>query len=288
MYKYSFTSVDMADKHKASADLHQTQVTTGMNSSDNPMMAILIRLESKVDNMRRDILTELDTRLKKIQDDIFLEIAGLRARIEEIELKITEPNNSRPDKQQFDPERSVIIFGLHETVSEDITNKISSLIKNGLKLPDVVPLASKRLQSRNDKPGAVKVEFKDLDDKVKALRAKQKLKEQRLYRNVYIRSSKSHMERLHEINMRMLLDEVSDSSKFGFTGSGKMYKKTPEQIAKTEDRKRTRSQISSTSSVPGTTPKPAKQSRSFSQVLSENIDQETVESEDPLSHENNS
>ena len=249
-------------------DPNKSKVGTG--SDNDSMMAILVRLESKVDNMKRDILAEIDRKITKMSDDIFLEIAGLRARIEAIE----KSNNTAPNTPPFHPDETVIIFGLAESVDENIEAKIDNLILNGLKLTNTNPVACKRLVSRNDKPGACKVQFKDTDEKIKVLRAKQKLKEHRGYKQVYIRSSKSHIERLHELNMRMLLDEFSDSEKFGFTGSGRMFKKSPEQIASQESRKRTRSQLSSSSSTPTPT---AKAHRMDSQVLTE-----STEPENPL------
>ena len=127
-----------------------------------------------------------------------MEIAGLRSRIEAIELSNNNntaylsglesriakcennSNNSTPSststEPSFDPDRSIIIFGLPESVSENNDAKVDNLLKNGCKLPTIEPKATKRLVPRTDKPGAVKVEFNTTQGKIKTLCAKMNLK----------------------------------------------------------------------------------------------------------------
>ncbi len=64
------------------------------------------------------------------------------------------------------------------------------------------------MRQRGDTPAAVKVEWSSREDKVSTLRLKQKLKEQSDYKNVFLKSAKSHAERLIEINFKTMLREM--------------------------------------------------------------------------------
>ena len=63
-----------------------------------------------------------------------------------------------------------------------------------------------RLESRiENKPGLVKISFNNRAEKVNVLRRKSILRDSSTYKEVHIKSSKSHAERLIELNSRMLL-----------------------------------------------------------------------------------
>ena len=66
------------------------------------------------------------------------------------------------------------------------------------------------------------MEYHSVGDKVEVLRAKKVLKNKRQYENLYIRSAKSHEERVMELNFKKLMDHLEVSDYFRFSGSGRL------------------------------------------------------------------
>lgn len=77
-----------------------------------------------------------------------------------------------------------------------------------------------------NKPGLVKISFARVDQKIRVLRAKRKLGEISDYRSVFLRSSKSHTERLIELNARTILNEMPNGKDFRITANSRIVKKT--------------------------------------------------------------
>lgn len=85
-----------------------------------------------------------------------------------------------------------------------------------------------RLRSRRiGRPGLVKISFSNLEEKKQVLREKRKLKEKDQYKTVFLRGSKSHTERILELNARTLLREMPNGNQFRITSNGRIVKKTP-------------------------------------------------------------
>ena len=84
-----------------------------------------------------------------------------------------------------------------------------------------------RLPSRiPNKPGYVKVSFRTCDEKVLVLRNKMVLKDIDDYSNVFIKSSKSHAERLIELNARAILRELPQGRNFRIDANGRIRQRT--------------------------------------------------------------
>ncbi len=94
--------------------------------------------------------------------------------------------------------------------SENPQRVAEDLIRQGLDIVDIPVVRAKRLDSRQaGKPGIMKIEVKTLDQKIKLLKNKRSLNyPQNKYKNVYIHSSKRHVERLLELNTYTLLQEI--------------------------------------------------------------------------------
>ena len=84
----------------------------------------------------------------------------------------------------------------------------------------------KRLQSYNTKPGLVKCEVSSVEEKINILRNKRNLQD--AAPNVYMRSSKSHTERLLEANTKTILNIIKDQlnpDSFRLTANGRLIEK---------------------------------------------------------------
>ncbi len=104
-----------------------------------------------------------------------------------------------------------------------VVNKLhlaNDLVKEALKTPDIPVIRARRLTSRNSKPGIVKIEFQTLDEKKRILREKSNLKNANMFRNTYIRSPKSHVERLLQLNIQLLLQELPNGHNYCLSANG--------------------------------------------------------------------
>ena len=80
-----------------------------------------------------------------------------------------------------------------------------------------------RLPARiQNKPVYVKISFRSLDEKVMVLRRKMTLKDNTTYAQVFLKSSKSHAERLIELNTRALLRELPHGHNFRLDANGRI------------------------------------------------------------------
>lgn len=213
-------------------------------------------LESKLDKLRNELKAELDLRLKSFEDEVNLnmavmkadidelgrrlgvvEIAQVEAFIEEESEKVQKKGDEEPtthkrsklvvNKEPFDNEVTVVVTGLAGNEEDEIATKyeveemfeVMELDKNSIK-------NIKKLKSKiPGRPGIVKVELKTKEDKIQTLRAKSLLKDVQKYKRIYIRGSKSFIERTMENNIRMLLKQVPDGHLYRLTGSGKIIPK---------------------------------------------------------------
>ena len=127
------------------------------------------------------------------------------------------------DEQEFPVDRTLVIFGLQQRVNEDIISTCQELMENGLGIIRARVIRAKRLVSRNDKPGIVKLELQSNEHKIAALRVKANLRDSG-YRGVFIRSSLSLTERVMHGNMRTLLQMLPNGEQYKTVSNGRVVK----------------------------------------------------------------
>ena len=74
------------------------------------------------------------------------------------------------------------------------------------------------------KPPLLKIAFESVEQKVEVLRAKKNLSGPNEFKNVYLRSSKNHTERILELNAKTLLSQLPNGNQFRVTGNGRIVK----------------------------------------------------------------
>ena len=79
-----------------------------------------------------------------------------------------------------------------------------------------------RIPAREGRSGIFKVEFASKEDKIEILRRKATLKQSDEFKNVYLRSSMSHTERLSQLSFKTLLSAGKD---LRLTGNGRIIRK---------------------------------------------------------------
>ena len=133
----------------------------------------------------------------------------------------------------FEPDTTVIADNLPFEDNEDLDSKVQTMIRRDLAI-NVPVVRTTRLRPRPprvtrhgnvSKPGLVKIQFQNVEDKVRVLREKRALMNSSEFSNVFLRSSKSHSDRLAEQNLKTLLDLIPDGKSYQVTGNGRLVKR---------------------------------------------------------------
>lgn len=72
----------------------------------------------------------------------------------------------------------------------------------------------------------MKISFNNIQEKVQVLRKKHVLKDNEVYKRVYLKSSKSRAERLIEMNARALLRQLPNKDNFRVDAYGRIRPRT--------------------------------------------------------------
>ena len=191
------------------------------------------RIDKQSKDLQKSINEKIETEVKNLTKYIDQEIGTMVTRLEHVETRMKKLEEKQEQSEVFSYDTTVIISNLAVELNEDLPKKVDNLIKDGLRLHGIKFLRVLRLQSRNTKPGLVKVQLHSLEDKVKLLRAKQHLSQSEVYKKVFMRSSKSHAERVAEFNMKTLMATLPGLNKdYRLTGNGKLIPKSEIQPQK--------------------------------------------------------
>ncbi len=161
--------------------------------------------------------------MQNIADHIAIENSVLTRRLYDFEVRLSRIEV----KFHFDTEVTIVAQGVPYDPLENPQRVAEDLIRQGLDIVDIPVVRAKCLDSRQaGKPGIMKIEVKTLDQKIKLLKNKTSLNNpQNKYKNVYICSSKSHVEMLLELNTYTLLQEIPTGWQFRRTANGWLVKK---------------------------------------------------------------
>lgn len=124
----------------------------------------------------------------------------------------------------FKKQHSAVPLRNDRPLLETATALISALghdVSSRSKINDV-----KRCPDRSTgKNPLLKIAFENVEQKVEVLRAKVNLKRSCDFKNVYLRSSKNHTERILELNAKTLLSELPKGNQNRVTANGSIVKK---------------------------------------------------------------
>ena len=125
-------------------------------------------------------------------------------------------------------ELTVIVTNLKETNNEDplrlareLTDALGEEVSRYVNVID----ACRFSERRRGKPRLMKIAYETVEQKIKVLRAKMALKGHPVFDRVYIRSSKSHTERLLELNAKTILSELPNGHLYIVAANGRILKK---------------------------------------------------------------
>lgn len=223
-------------------------------------------LTTEMSQLRRDMVADMDRRFQKLSTSVTSHVNRLdgqvkalereiaafslvKDKVEELETKANAgylgaegraDNDEQPFNEPCDNTNiTVVCLNVPETMESDlmlanrIVAELGEQVSNNVKI-----LGSMRLKTnRPDKPGLFKIAFRNLDEKKKVLSAKSNLKKSQFFSKVFIRSSKTHMERLMEMNTRVLLDNIPNGHQYRMTSHGKLIKKDDQLQRRETDRR---------------------------------------------------
>jgi len=200
------------------------KVALGTNRKIHNIYELLTDIKSNQQKQRADYLrvekhlASLSIKLEEQEEVIIVqeqEIAELKERIVKLE--------GKNEAAEYDPETTLVAYRVPYDDSEDLSEKVRKMIQEGLGL-DISVMRTTRTPMRQGRAGLVKIQCHSLNDKLTILRHKTNLRDLSGWmRNVYIRSSKSRMERLLESNFRTVLDDLAPES-YKMTGNGRIVR----------------------------------------------------------------
>jgi hypothetical protein len=173
------------------------------------------KIADKLDKIE-DIQIQILNRMDKIEGDINRhekDISKIKAEL----LKL---------KLDFDPETTIVAINPplgpsddQEQVARHLVQKLGGDVSN---IKQVTTAGGK-----HGKKPILKVEVTSTEEKVNLLRNKEKLKDSGLFKHTYVRSSKSHIERMIQSNFQTILQQLPEGGNYRFTGNGRLVRKDP-------------------------------------------------------------
>ncbi len=178
-----------------------------------------------IENKLDQIQIVFNEAVESLHDSYADSIRDLHTQIENLEKSVAVHNSKTASEQPVDcVANTIVIQGLAHSEGENVLVKVSALLDETFggigASPEIVQVV--RYTTYNpERPGIIKVAFEDLKTKKSVLHKKyNKISE--CYKNIIIRSSKSHIERVMEKNMRLLLWEMGLENKYKLNGYGKI------------------------------------------------------------------
>ena len=200
------------------------------------------QIDTRINDLRLELKAEINTKIDHSETYFKNEclllnntIGRLNAKIEKQAQEIDHLKACATTKET-DPlsnhDLTVIVSGLPVYPNEDpmisAQNVIDNLGNDHHNIPirtQVQVVKAKRLPNRiASRPPLMKISVGSLDQKKLILSHKKNL-QQTPFRNLYIRSSKSHEERLIELNARTILEHSPWGKDFRISGSGRIISK---------------------------------------------------------------
>ena len=163
-------------------------------------------VKETLDSFRQEINDTLNKHIQSLERKIDTEVNHIVARVEAVEDRADRINEKVQKRVPFDPEVTVVAQNVKIFVNKHIEATCRRLL-DVMGLNQVKVVRAERLESRDRRPGLVKIEFENLTEKVKVLRNKYNLNLSKDFSSVFIKSDQNHVEQVIEKNMKTILKE---------------------------------------------------------------------------------
>jgi hypothetical protein len=208
--------------------------------------------ESKLEKFRSDLMESIDTKIRALRDELSMDINRESYRLEQVAKTVqamqsrittieqttssrqTDENKSRDSTDQHkhgqfnpsdDPDLTVTASGIKYTEGEDlmaVAHDLISALGDDVSLNVLITSVSRLPTRYVNRPPLVKISFQNVDEKILVLRHKMALKDIDRYKEVYIKSYKSRIERLIEMNARAILKELPQGNTLRVNANGRI------------------------------------------------------------------
>lgn len=208
--------------------------------------------ESKLDKLRKDLLKNVDEKIQSLRDEISLDLGTETRRVDEVMTTIQSIQTRLSGVEQRNQtvsddgtvmntsitnpldctDLTVTASGIPISENDDLMQKANDVINSlGTDVSsNVQVIAVTRLPNRfNNRPGLVKISFRNKEEKILVLKNKMKLKENDEFKKVFIKSSKSRVERLIERNTRSILKIIPQADTLRIDANGMIRPKLAHQ-----------------------------------------------------------
>jgi hypothetical protein len=214
--------------------------------------------EAKIDNLRTELIANIDSKVRNLRDELSIDLNKEACRIDRVLTTIetlqtrmdaversripsgdesgapsvnTGIRHRRDDHRGYqgnpldDPDITITVSGVPVTENEDLiitANEIIDALGDEVS-SNVLVTAASRLKTRiPNRPGLVKISFQNVHEKILVLRNKMNVKDSVKYKNCFLKSSKSHVERLIELNARTILRNLPDGKSLRVDANGRI------------------------------------------------------------------
>ena len=220
-----------------------TQQAEGEPVSLDSLMAKLLEIEAKqdsaiqilqqkMDDLKAELKLDIDKRIGEFQESINSTVATIQDDCLSLRQDLQAVKAVVSIEPVANVDNTVVLVNLRQSADDPVTLKdnVDQLIKAlGTDVYESVNIVQvKQLPGREGKPGLVKVALDSTEAKVKVLRAKHKLKDSDKFKKVWLRTSKSHAERIAEVNFKRVLQLLPGGDKLRLSGNGKIIERTEE------------------------------------------------------------
>ena len=191
------------------------------------------RLETLITQEASKLKGYIDEKFAKLYEYVDTEVARVNSKVDDLSARTDAMAQKMEEAATFDPDTTIVADNLPWEENEDLEAKVEVMIRRDLAV-NVPIVRTTRLKpppprvtrhGNLSRPGLVKIQFRNTDDKIKVLREKMKLMNSRDFSNVYLRSSKTHSERLMEQNFKTILELLPDGKDYQLAGNGRLIKR---------------------------------------------------------------
>ncbi len=185
----------------------------------NEVKGVRSEMDTRLSDMEKTIKSTVEDAIKQSRSDITKEIedtVGTKTKPLEDEIKDLRDklNNSEHELAKirslvdvpFNPDRSVVIYGLVQQENESLQDCVTWLLKDVLQCTVKIKNLDRRQPRDTGKIGVVLLECDTVYEKVNILRAKGKCAEWEDTQNVVIKGCESHDARVSRMNNKLLMN----------------------------------------------------------------------------------
>ena len=173
------------------------------------------QIDKRVNSESKKLKKEMESQLSDLRTDLCDDIAEINARLNSLSENFESSHSGgqfRPDGKFRNMEKNIIIRNLPYTSDEDLRGKVYGLLRDGLKLAEVVIDNVERKESRvESSPGVIVVTLGSQEDKRNILRVKANLNKSDRFKRVFIHPDLPKRERQLAANFRKVVNAVQNS-----------------------------------------------------------------------------